>query len=88
MIFFSWTLNSINPTKYHLYWSAITLKPIYTLPNLSPLELEFKLEYQTQVGIQKLNTDLRVPLLVQAAYLPQAYKLCSVRAILSQTYGN
>ncbi len=31
---------------------------------------------------------LRVPLRVQAAYLPQAYKLCSVRAILSQTYRN
>ncbi len=30
---------------------------------------------------------LRVPLRVQAAYLPQAYKLCSVRAIVSQTYG-
>ncbi len=40
--------------------------------------------FTTYIGIDLL----RVLLGVQAAHLPQAYILCSIRAIISQTYGN
>ncbi len=71
-----------------LGWSGAIIAP--SSMNLSGINSNGFFQYLNRKKLEwtfPWNT-LRVPLRVQAAHLPQAYILCSIRAIISQTYGN